>query len=363
VSFRPIPARDECHRRLGLIFPRAAFDTVLSSPQAAAAIVAMIYIDAVAPDQGPVPEDQAWARPSTCTWMSDPVVAHDDADDRAAWRKAAASSRKKVNALMAEWGEQPQQWYADNSRETLRDETFTAWLGHGALRGRPGMPTSSSLPRWALTAAFADLFAPSLVGEALEQAIETWRATHMSPGDQLRIHTALQRDRAPHAVSVAMPDGTTRVLEPGEASLILKGVVEAWAPARLGDAVVLTISEPGAKILVADAVMLGRLGLTIDQATLLPDAVLVDIAAQPVAFWIIEAVNTDGPISDRRRDDLLDWAEEQRIPRDACHFVTAFSSRSSPAARKRLKDLGVGTYAWFLDEPTRELSWAEIDNP
>jgi len=343
-----------------MIFPRDAFDPVHSNPLAAAAVVALIYVDAVAPDQAPVPDDQVWARPSMCLRMSDAVLAHNSDADRTAWRKAVLASQTKVDALMAQWQAQPQHWYADNSRETLRDETFAKWLDHGALRRLPGLATSSSKPRWALAAEFADLFNPTLTGLPLEQAVESWRSTHMSHGDRIRIATAQQRDKAPHAVHVTMPNGSIRTLEPGPASQILKGVVEQWAPARLADPVVLTISEPGAKILVADGVVLKSLGLTIDQAALLPDAVLVDIGASPVAFWIVEAVHTDGPITDQRRDALLAWAEEQRIPREACHFVTAFASRSSTPARKRLKDLGVGTYAWFLDEPTRELSWQEI---
>ncbi|GAB3470019.1 BsuBI/PstI family type II restriction endonuclease [Kineococcus endophyticus] len=361
MTFRTLPTREECSARLAMIFPRAAFDPVHANPLAAASVVALIYVGAVAPEQSPVPDDQVWARPSMCLRMSDAVLARNSDQDRTAWREAMlTNTKKKVDDLMAQWGVRAEHWYADNSRETLRDETFTRWLDHGAIRERPGLPTSSSKPRWALASEFADLFAPTLTGPALEQTIEAWRSTHMDPGDRLRIATAQQRDQATHAVRVTMPDGSTRTLEPGTASRILKGVVEQWAPARLHDPVVLTISEPSRKILVADAAVLTRLGLTIDQATLLPDAVLVDIGANPVEFWIIEAVHTDGPISDRRRDDLLKWAEEQRIKPETCHFVTAFESRNSQPARKRLKDLGTGTYAWFLDEPTRELSWHEI---
>lgn len=68
----------------------------------------------------------------------------------------------------------------------------------------------------------------------------------------IEIRMARERDREQYAVSVRMPTGRIRTLEPGEASLILKGVVEQWEPARLGDPVVLTISEPGRKLVVAD---------------------------------------------------------------------------------------------------------------
>ena len=86
--------------------------------------------------------------------------------------------------------------YRDNSRETLRDETFPAWLDYGAIRDRPGIRITSSLPRWALTASFADLFEPSLSDEQFTEAAETWRASHMSPGDRFRIATLREREHA-----------------------------------------------------------------------------------------------------------------------------------------------------------------------
>jgi hypothetical protein len=49
------------------------------------------------------------------------------------------------------------------------------------------------------------------------------------------------------AIEVVLLSGERRVLESGDASLILKGVLERWAQARLIDPVVLTVSEPGDK--------------------------------------------------------------------------------------------------------------------
>lgn len=43
-----------------------------------------------------------------------------------------------------------------------------------------------------------------------------------------------------------------------------------------------------------------------------------------------------------------------------CQFLSAFTSRNSPPARRRLKDIAVGTSCWFLDEPDRELVWTEL---
>jgi len=230
-----------------------------------------------------------------------------------------------------------------------------------AGRDLPGVPTSSSVGRWALAESFADLFDPTLQGDALLQAVESWRRSHLGPGDMLKIDVARDRARQQHAVSLTLPMGAgTRELEFGDASLILKGVVEQWATVRLVDPVLLTISEPGRKILLADERRLRQLGLRVDAANLLPDCVIVDIGSTPQTFWIIEAVASDGEIDDARRGELLRWAADQRIDPASCQFLSAFISRNHSAARKRLKDIAAGTFAWYLDEPERELSWYEL---
>lgn len=361
---RALIPRDEIQVRLPLIFPREAFDPVLSNPLAGAALAAMLYVDAVVPDAGDVPTTAVWARPSLCLWMSEDAYSQAAQEQRASWREAALShdGRRAIEQLQTGWGfPHASSWYRDNTRETLRDETFPAWLDHGALRDRPGLPTTSGKPRWALTAGFADLFDPGLTGDALLTAIEEWRSARMSPGDRFRISTLRERERAGHAVDVSLPDGTHRSLEPGLASLILRGVIEAWAPSRLRDPVVLSISEPGDKVYLADAARLRALGLTIDAGNLLPDALIVDIGKTPPQFWIVEAVASDGPVTEDRKRQLLRWAEGQHIPPASCRFLSAFLDRNDAAARRRLKDLAIGTLAWFASEPTRELAWYDIE--
>lgn len=323
------------------------------------AVAALIHVDAVCePDaeSGTV----HWARPSTVIWMSDAALAHDDDADRRALRTAAGKGSKQVADLHESWGVSFQQAYKDNSRETLRDETFRKWREHGALRMRAGLATSSSQPRWALLADFADLFDPDLEGAAFIEAADSWRDNHLDPGTRLKAAFALGNETAKHAITINLPNGTKRILEPGESSLILKGVVETWAPARLVQPVVLAISEPGDKVHLGDEQYLQALGIKIDMANVLPDAVIADIGVEPVRFWIIEAVATDGPVTTERRKMLLAWAVQQNIKADSCSFLTAFLSRNASAAKRRLKDLASGTWAWYADEPNHELAWYSI---
>lgn len=357
---RPLPSQEECAERLELVFPRAAFDTVLSNPLAAWAVASMIYFDAVVPAAGDLPPGATWARPTMILWMSDEAYGRSDPTFRSNWVRAALGGKQKVAALLGSVGLTFSQKYGDNSRETLRDETFPAWLDEGALRVKPGVKTSSPRPRWALTDAFADLFEPGLPESTVLERIESFRESHMSPGGKVKAVVARERGEKAHAVEVKLPDGTVRQLEPGETSVILKGIIERWAPVRLADPVVLSVSEPGDKIYTADSAVMRRLGIVIDVATLLPDALLVDIESIPPVFWIVEAVASDGPISEDRKRSLLRWAAKQRIPEESCRFLTAFGSRNAAPAKRRLKDLAAGTYAWYADEPERELAWYDL---
>ncbi len=352
---RPTIDPAEAERRLGLIFPRSALDTVLSSPLAGWAVAAMIYVGAVAGDEDP----PVWARPSTITWQQDSVLTEHISDaERLAWRAAAAQGQRKLQSLLATWGVSHEPRYRENSRETLRDETLKKWNELSAVRRRAGVPTSSSKPTWALELHFAELFDPALAeGDALDNAIANWTANRMAPGYRLRAQQARQRERQDMSVNVTLPDGTVRALEPGRSSLILKNLVEVWAPRALREPVVLTISEPGAKLLVGDQLLLAQIGLTLDVSNILPDALIADVGTDPVEFWILEAVVSDGPITERRRQNLIDWAQRQGIDPDHCRFLTAFESRGAAVARRRLKDLGTGTYAWFVDEPQHALRW------
>lgn len=354
---RPIITAEEATKRLLVIFPRSAFDTVMSSPLAGAAVAALIYVDAVAND----PENLFWARPSMVTWMSEVMREQTSEEDRLAWRQEAARGSKALSGLLQAWGVPDTPGYADNSRETLRDETFRKWREHSALKERRDLPKTSGAGRWSMEPHFADLFDPSLTESAVEIAAAEWREKHLSPAAKIRVRFAAEGEHTAHAVTVTLPNGAgTRTLETGRASLILKGVIEDWAPKRLQNPYVVSVSEPGDKIFTADAKLLSYLGVAINVSNLLPDALIADVCDDTVDFWFVEAVNTDGEINEARKHDLLEWAEQQSIEPTRCQFLTAFSSRNDPAARKRLKDLAEGSYAYFADEPGHELAWYAI---
>lgn len=106
---------DEATRRLGLIFPRGAFDTTLSGALAGWAVAGMIYTNAVASTDG----DTVWIRPSGIIWQQADVLAtRTSTEDRLQWYRAISKNHVAVQDLLKEWDLTSAPRFRENSRET-----------------------------------------------------------------------------------------------------------------------------------------------------------------------------------------------------------------------------------------------------
>ena len=246
-------------------------------------------------------------------------------------------------------------WYADTTREPIRDETIrSGFLAIGAVDKVPGVPVTSSAPIYFLKEDFASLFDPSLTGEALADALHAWQGRHLAPAARARmVLLSAGRTRKDDEVEVLCPDGAVAKLSPGPSSLISKAVIEMFARKFLANPLLLWLSESGAKVRHQDEKTARALGLHIDAATVLPDIILanVGVTGDDTALIFIEVVATDGPMTEARKDQLLDYVRGSSFPAKQCHFGTAFADRADPAFRKSLAQLGWGTFAWFASEP------------
>ena len=115
-----------------------------------------------------------------------------------------------------------ERWYADNTREPIRDETLREGLVNvGTVVARDDLPTTSSKPRYALVRDFAALFDPTLCGTALTVAIDGFQTLYLSPSTRARVALiqagAVARETE---VMVEFPNGETRRLAPGPSSVI-----------------------------------------------------------------------------------------------------------------------------------------------
>ena len=231
-------------------------------------------------------------------------------------------------------------WYADNTREPIRDETLRDGLVViGAVVVRRDIATTSSLPRYALKASFAALFDPALTGVDLEMAIDAWRRANLSAPALTRVALAAQGIAATRAgVLVTFPDGETRRMAAGVSSEIAKAVLEVFARRFLIEAAVVLLSESQAKIVKRDESLISRLRLRIDPG------------GTPLLVFV-EIVATDGAITAERKQALLGIATEAGFDERHVAFVTAYKDRGSTGFKKTVSRLAWGSFAWFVTEP------------
>src|SRR5688500_3296358 len=135
--------------RLAEIFPiELEYRSWAVAERAARALFVFIYVLAIED----VTENRV--RPAMVTTMSDVQATQQHIAERLRWWAQARRPRSPQQPL-------PGRWYAENTREPIRDETFRAWKEYGALLEDPA-PTTSSVPRYRLALDFADLFDPQL---------------------------------------------------------------------------------------------------------------------------------------------------------------------------------------------------------
>ena len=273
-------------------------------------------------------------------------------DEQALLRSDAERVAYRENAL-ASRGIYGRRWYADNTREPIRDETLREGLMTvGAVVARQDLPTTSSQPRYALTRSFAALFDPGVAGDAFERAVETFQQEALTPGALARIaiirHGAA-RGAAGHLVT--FPNHETRQLAPGVSSTITKAVIEGFAIRYLRDPAVLLVSESEKKIVARDESLAASIGLKLATDRDLPDIVLVDIGASPPTLVFVEVVATDGPVTERRKEALLKQTDSAGFPRSQVIFVTAYVDRESSAYRRTSSSVAWDSFIWFASEP------------
>jgi hypothetical protein len=328
----PLLSVSKIRERLLLIFPEGTPNrSYCTREMAATTVFSMLYVGAV--------EGERWLSPKQVYHMSDRQAVLTDDDDREVY--AAASLKPGFRSRF-------KRWYADNSREPIRDETLRDGLVRiGAVNIKHGVPTTSPKGRFSLEGAFAALFDPNVAELDLDKAIAAWQKAHLSPSAIARIEIIREGHvGAKDKVLVKLPSGESRMMEAGPSSLITKGVVEEFAPQFLVAPAVVWISESGNKVVHRDDQLAQRIGLRIDPDKTLPDMILADVGTHDLYLVFVEVVSTDGPIDEARKQSLLSIAVDGGYAPDHVKFLTAFMDRASGVFRQCLPRLAWGSFAW-----------------
>jgi BsuBI/PstI restriction endonuclease C-terminus. len=259
----------------------------------------------------------------------------------------------RIQALKRNFNPEGTRWYADNTREPIRDETLREGLIQvGAVVSLSGIATTSSRPRYMLKKEFAMLFDPDLNGEQLAEHIAEWQSKYLSKSALTRISlAALGRTNPEQDVLVTFPNSETRWLSPGLSSVISKAVIEVFAKLFLEVPGVLWLSTSGDKVIARDEKLAMRIGLNIQSDKDLPDIILVDLGPDDPLVVFIEVVATDGAISDRRQQAIYQLTDKAGFAPEQVVFVTAYMDKNSAGFKKTISNIAWNSFAWFVSEP------------
>lgn len=334
----PYVPRDVVAGRLPRIFPEGTPNRSYCIRELAASTVfSALYI-------GAVEGSGRYLGPVHVYRMTDLQAARSGDDERIGYATAV---------LRRSGGIEGRRWYADNTREPIRDETLRDGLvAVGAMIRREDLPTTSGAPRYALTRPFAALFDPALEGAALDAAIASFQASQLNKGALARI--AIVRAGAsasPDGVRVQFPNGETRQLAPGPSSTLAKAVVEVFAPRFLSVPAVVWLSESGNKVVMRDDRIAAAIGLEIEADKNLPDLILADLGPSEPLLVFVEIVATDGAVTARRQTAIHALTDAAGFSRSNVAFVTAYLDREASGFRKTVSQLAWGSFAWFASEP------------
>src|SRR6266498_569446 len=118
-STSELPTLSLIRERLAVVFPEGIENRGLAiAERAAKSLFVFLYVYAV---EG---VSERRLRPSMVMTMSDSQAARIEPSERWNWGRPAAGRRAQVVG---------ERWYAENSREGIRDETFRVWKEFGAL--------------------------------------------------------------------------------------------------------------------------------------------------------------------------------------------------------------------------------------
>ena len=262
-----------------------------------------------------------------------------DLRPEAPWSDAKAPLRG-VTALMDWMAEHYGKRYAPNTRETIRRFTLHQFIQMGLVLHNPDdprrPPNSPSTVYQIEPSALALL--QSFGAEAWDHNLALYLAS-MAGINRLRNPPR----QMPH-IPVTLPNGQTLELTAGGQNVLVKEIVEQFAPRFTPGGYVIYVGDTGEKHRLYEVAYLRGLGVEIDPHGKMPDVVIHDVERN----WLIliEAVTSHGPVNLLRHNQLKDLFAESTA---GLVFVTTFLDRK--AMREYLPDIAWETEVWVADAP------------
>ncbi len=152
-------------------------------------------------------------------------------------------------------------------------------------------------------------------------------------------------EREQNLVRIQVAPGKTIALSPGEHSELIRAIIEGFAPRFVPGGVLVYAGDTGDKWAYFDALLLAKLGVSVDSHGKMPDVVLFD----PERNWLLlaESVASHGPVDGKRHAELAHLFAQSTA---GLVFVTAFPTRA--VMSKYLGQIAWETEVWIADAPS-----------
>ena len=231
--------------------------------------------------------------------------------------------------------------YAPNTRETVRRQTLHQFMGMGLVLlnpDAPGRPVNSPNNVYQVHASVLEL--------VKSHGTDGWERSLAAFVGPLALRDRLsERVRDMVQIPVELPGGVELLLSAGGQNVLVKDIIEEFAPRFVPGGYVVYVGDAGDKYLHYDTEYLAELGVVIDEHGRMPDVVIHHVEKD----WliVIEAVTSHGPVNPLRRAQLSDLFANCR---SGLVYVTTFLDRD--AMRSYLSEIAWETEVWVADAPT-----------
>lgn len=229
--------------------------------------------------------------------------------------------------------------YAENTRETIRDESVKPMVAAGILEKNPG-------------ATHRAVNSPATVYQISAETLELLKKFNQTEwSDVLTVYLSgrdtlverYARKREELQLHVKVGDSEIRI-SPGTHSELIKQILEEFAPRFARNATTLYVGDTGDKWGLFDVEKLTKLGVEVSRHGQMPDILMYDDDKN--WLFLIESVTSNGPIDGRRYEELSSLFAKSKAK---LIFVTAFPDRL--LMRRYLNVLAWETEVWIADSP------------
>lgn len=230
--------------------------------------------------------------------------------------------------------------YAENTRETIRDESIKPMVAAGFLMLNPDKPdrsTNSPATVYQVTEE-----ALSLIKKFGKNGWEPALTAYMSIRVSL-VELYARRREMPRIMINLRDSGEIRI-SAGEHSALIKQILDDFRPRFGSGGITLYVGDTGHKWGFVNREKLEELHVQVDIHGQMPDVVLF----LPDKNWIllIESVTSNGPIDARRYEELRRLFSECTA---GLVYISAFPDRKT--MRKYVSVLAWETEVWIADAP------------